>query len=173
MYAAITHGLYAFVGKGDGIMLMAFAAVNGVAVGAHWISDTVLADTIEYEELLTGRRVEGSFTMFSSFIPKIVAVPATVLPLAGLVVAGFVPSDDGEPQSQPDSVKIYLLFMFGIIPMILALFSFWFKYKYPIKTFEEVESIHEEIRKRKQGHPIIRDPLTNTELITLPEFTDE
>jgi len=60
------------------------------------LSDLILADTIEYEELLTGRRAEGSFTMMGTFIPKIVSIPATVIPLVGLVIAGFVPSDDGD-----------------------------------------------------------------------------
>ena len=56
----------------------------------------MLVDIIEYEELTTNRRAEGTFTMFQQFLTKLIGVPATVLPLAGLVIAGFEPSDDGD-----------------------------------------------------------------------------
>ena len=111
-FNAITNMLLAFPGDfwpdrtALVIATVLFAAVNGVPMGAKFLSDNVLGICIDYDELRTGARSEAAFTMFSSFIPKVVAVPASAFPLSILAMVGFrAPQPNGEPELyQPESV---------------------------------------------------------------------
>ena len=61
----------------------------------------ILADIIDYDEFLTGKRNEATFTMFQSFIPKMVAIPSAAIPIAIMNAFGFVQPIDGVIQPQP------------------------------------------------------------------------
>lgn len=43
----------------------------GGAAGASFLTDNILGLVIDYDELRTGTRSEATFTMFASFIPKV------------------------------------------------------------------------------------------------------
>ena len=88
---------------------MILAVVNGLPAGAIFLTDSVVADVIDYDELLTGQRSEGRFTIFQTFLPKIVSVPAQAVPLALLSYFGFVAPVKGVPQEQPTGVKWFIM----------------------------------------------------------------
>ena len=48
------------------------------------------SDVIDYDEFLNKSRSEASFAVFSTLIPKFVAIPASAVPLALINLLGFV-----------------------------------------------------------------------------------
>lgn len=48
------------------------------------------SDVIDYDEFLNKSRSEASFAVFSTLIPKFVAIPASAVPLAIINLLGFV-----------------------------------------------------------------------------------
>lgn len=69
-------------------MTIAITFVNGLPLGGAFLTDSILADVIDYDELLNGTRNEGGFTVFSTFIPKFVSVPAGAIPLSLMAMIG-------------------------------------------------------------------------------------
>ena len=45
-------------------ILAVFSFLNGIPWGGRFLNETMMADIIEYDELITGRRAEAEFTMF-------------------------------------------------------------------------------------------------------------
>merc|ERR1719236_116131 len=88
-----------------GVEYFLFAsAMNGAPLGAKFLADAVLADIIDYDEFLTGSRREATYTMFKSFLPKIMAIPSMAIPISLMNAIGHVPPKNGMIQEQPDSV---------------------------------------------------------------------
>ena len=65
-----TNFFYVFVGEGDIELGLIITFLNGLPLGGKFIADSILADTIDYDEFRSGERREAQFTMFASFIPK-------------------------------------------------------------------------------------------------------
>lgn len=61
---AVTNFILVGVTKGMMPLLVIFIILNGIPLGARFLNETILADIIEYEELITDRRAEAEFTMF-------------------------------------------------------------------------------------------------------------
>lgn len=55
------------------------------ASGAY-MNDAIISDIIDYDELITDSRNEGIYTVFTTFIPKLVSLFAQSLPI--IVLAG-------------------------------------------------------------------------------------
>ncbi|CEM11315.1 unnamed protein product [Vitrella brassicaformis CCMP3155] len=85
---AITNGLFVFCGKGDMALSAVFCLFNGIPLGASFLTTNLRGLIIDYDEVRTGERTEASFCMFASFVPKVVAVPATALPISMLAASG-------------------------------------------------------------------------------------
>lgn len=157
---AVTNGLFVFIGRGDPKMCMGLAVLNGFPSGAQFLTDSVVADVIDYDEFLTGTRSEARFTIFQTFIPKIVSIPAQAIPLALLTAFGFRPPVNGIPDAnQEDQVKIFIQIVFFVLPCGLAILSFLIKSKFPIRTPELAKKIAEGAALHMKGHAA-RDPLT-------------
>jgi len=142
------------------VLTICFAILNGAPIGASFLTDNILGLVIDYDELRTGSRNEATFTMFASFIPKIVSVPASAFPLTLLAVLGFKDPVDGELQTQTDTVRWGIRLMFSVVPTILALTSFALKgLLFPFKDLRRADAeIKAGLALRKLGEPY-RDPL--------------
>lgn len=140
-----------------------FAILNGIPMGAKFLTDNILGLCIDYDELRTGVRNEAAFTMFASFIPKIVSVPASSLPLSVLALIGFrAPLSSGEPDLFQDNGVLWgIRTMFALIPFSLACLSCFLKWKlFPLKDLNQADAqIKAGMLLRKEGKPY-RDPLT-------------
>jgi len=168
--AAVTNGLFVFVGQ-DPKLCILMAVLNGLPNGAMFMNESILADVIDYDEFLTGQRSEGRFTIFQTFIPKVVSIPAQAVPLGLLAAFGFVQPIDGIPQEQPDSVKSFIKVVFFVLPCCLALLSFALKLRYPIKNQEQMNQITEGIALHMKGLPAF-DPISK-KMATPFTFEDE
>ncbi len=47
-----------------------------------FLTPSMQADVIDYDELYTGKRREAQYTAFWSMLPKFVAIPSAAIPLA-------------------------------------------------------------------------------------------
>jgi Na+/melibiose symporter-like transporter len=140
--SAVTTGLFIFGGLGSPIKTVVFSFVNGIPMAASFLNDAIVAQVIDYDaNLQQGERAEARFMLFQSFIPKIISIPASVLPLAILTAIGFVEPVDGLPQPQPRIVTDYIAAVFFGVPTILSLCSFAYKLKFPIRFTEQLDRI--------------------------------
>jgi len=123
------------------ILTIIFAMLNGLPIGASFLTDNILGLVIDYDELRTGVRSEASFTMFASFIPKLVSVPASAFPLTILALIGFKDPEEGQIQEQRTAVKWGVSVMFSVIPTLLALSSFALKATmFPFKDLQKADA---------------------------------
>ena len=86
---AVTTGLLCFVSKGQIYFFIFVVALNGAPLGGKFLTDSILSDIIDYDEFLTGTRTEATYFMFKSFLPKIVQIPASAVPVALLPNFGY------------------------------------------------------------------------------------
>lgn len=161
LVTALTNGLFVLVGEGDPKLTVFLAFLNGIPNGAAFLTDSIVADVIDYDEFLTGTRSEGRFTIFQTFIPKIVSIPSQAIPLALLSMFGFIAPIDGVSQPQPEGVKNFIKFVFFFLPCLLACLSWVIKLRFPIKTTDQVEKISAGIQAHMNGKKAL-DPLSNT-----------
>ena len=79
---AITNFLFVFCGRCSTWATVIVCGLNGLPLGAKFLSDVVLSDVIDYDEMLTGMRHEASFTVFKQLLPGLVSIPAMALPVS-------------------------------------------------------------------------------------------
>jgi Na+/melibiose symporter-like transporter len=153
--------------RGDVWLLIWVAGLNGVPLGASFLSDSILSDIISYDELLTGKRNEATYTMFRSFLPKLCAIPAAVIPVSLLASTGYISPAYGVPQPpcesrggaigadticaagdldclsscQPAATFLYLKYVFALVPLAFAILSFAIKTRFAMKTRKQVNEI--------------------------------
>ena len=121
---------------------------------------------------MNGTRNEGSFTVFSTFLPKVISIPASAIPLAIISAAGFRPTEDGIEQEQTSAVKNTIRVIFVLIPSVATLLSFFFKLQYPLRTEEDVAAVSAGIITHEAGKPAY-DPVTKRDGITILELNEE
>ena len=76
---------------GDIWPLMVLICYAGIGFGAGlFLTPSMQADVIDYDELYTGKRREAQYTAFWSMLPKFVAIPSAAVPIAILASLGYV-----------------------------------------------------------------------------------
>lgn len=142
---SLTNGMtflcYAFVGKGDVYLCVIMSFFNGAPAGARFLADAIMADVIDYDEYLTGKRAEATYTMFKGFLPKIAAIPASALPIALLASVGHVKVQAGQIQEQPQSVRNFIMFNIVWLPSFLSFIGFLLKLQFPLKGNPQTDLI--------------------------------
>ena len=117
------------------IMLMAvFAGFS--AAGGGSIGPSVQSDVIDYDEMRTGQRKEGSYYAAWNFVAK--SALGVVLLMTGfaLQIAGFVPNAE-----QSMDVKLTMILLYAVFPLILCTTG-----AILMGRFKLDEASHEEIR---------------------------
>jgi GPH family glycoside/pentoside/hexuronide:cation symporter len=147
-------GAMFFLGKGDTTALMVLISWAGAAFGAGlFLGPSMQADVIDYDELYTGKRREAQYTAFWSILPKFVAIPSAVVPIAILGELGYVPNAVQSPD-----VILAVKAMFALLPALCAVLSFMIAWRFPI-TEKVHRAILEGVDRHAQGLDAI-DPLT-------------
>jgi hypothetical protein len=142
LLSAATTGLFIFGGVGSPVLTVVFSLVNGIPMAAMFLNDAIVSQVIDYDaNLQGGERAEARFMLFQSFIPKIISIPASVLPLSALAAIGFVSPVNGIPQPQSSLVTNYIQAVFFGVPTILSLCSFWYKLSFPLRFDEQLDRI--------------------------------
>merc|ERR1712232_362366 len=155
---AATNLLFVFVNRDTHIFLFfVVSAINGAPLGAKFLADSILADIIDYDEFLTGMRTEATYFMFKSFLPKIVQIPSSALPIAMLGLFGYRSPEGGRVQDQPESVSIYIRCV-AFISFIVSCVAYLLKRRYPIRD-RHLDDLAASIAMHKDGE-WARDPIS-------------
>jgi GPH family glycoside/pentoside/hexuronide:cation symporter len=120
------------------LYICTFAVTAGLAAGCGGtLSPSIQGDVIDYDEMVTGERKEGSYFAAWNFVYK--GATGVMLLLTGFVLqgAGFVPNEE-----QTMTVKVAMVTLYGLFPLVCyvigaALFS----------RFKLDEAEHAKIRK--------------------------
>ena len=165
----VATNLLLFVpGEGQSYVMVAMAVINGLPVGGSFLVNSILADVIDYDEFLHGGRNEGSFSVFSTLIPKFIAIPAAAIPLALINSIGFKPPVEGVAQPQEANVRTFIRLMFVLLPFLSYLSGLLVKIRFPIKSRASSDQISRGIALHALGHAAT-DPVTGV-LVPCPSL---
>jgi glycoside/pentoside/hexuronide:cation symporter, GPH family len=139
---------------GDIHWLMVLICWAGIGFGAGlFLTPSMQADVIDYDELYTGKRREAQYTAFWSMLPKFVAIPSAAVPIAILASLGYIPNAVQVPR-----VVFAIRAIFALGPATCSALSFLIARRFPI-----TETIHRKILDGialHQGGEAAIDPLT-------------
>jgi GPH family glycoside/pentoside/hexuronide:cation symporter len=126
----------------------------GIGLGAGlFLTPSMQADVIDYDELYTGKRREAQYTAFWSMLPKFVAIPSAAIPIAVLASLGYIPNAVQAPR-----VVFAIRAIFALGPAVCSMLSFLIARRFPI-----TEAIHntilEGIERHERGQAAL-DPMT-------------
>ena len=132
--------------------LLAALAGFGIAT-AYVVPWSMVPDVVEYDELRSGQRREGSYYAFASFFQKL----ATGVALWGMGLAlaatGYItPQPSMPPPVQPQAAVDAIRMFTGPIPAVLLFLAILFAWKYPI-TRESHQATLQELASRESDRP--------------------
>lgn len=147
-------GLMFLLGPGDMKWLYVLISWAGIGFGAGlFLTPSMQADVIDYDELYTGKRREAQYTAFWSMLPKFVAIPSAAIPLAILASLGYIPN-----AIQSHSVVLAIRAIFALTPATCSILSFLIARKFPISQTVH-SAILDGIAAHARGENVV-DPLT-------------
>jgi len=130
--------------------LLAALAGSGIAT-AYVIPWSMIPDIIEYDEVHTGQRREGSYYAFASFFQKLATGIAIWAMGVALALTGYTTPTAGAPlpQQPPPAVTAIRTFM-SPVPMVLLILAILFAWRYPISR-EQHKALRAELASRQSG----------------------
>lgn len=97
---ALAFGSTVFVGEGDVVLISGIMLVAGLFAGSGGaLSQSVLADIMDFDEYATGERKEGAYSASAGFAFKAAAGCTVALTGFALQASGFEPNQDQAPQA--------------------------------------------------------------------------
>jgi len=154
-FLGITGGGAMFLlGPGDTWWLLVLICWAGIGFGAGlFLTPSMQADVIDYDELYTGKRREAQYTAFWSMLPKFVAIPSAAVPIAILASLGYISNAIQAPR-----VVFAIRAIFALGPATCSMLSFLIARRFPI-TEKIHNKILEGIELHARGEAAV-DPLT-------------
>jgi len=146
--------LLAISGLGPEQVAVAYlmAALAGAGIACSYVLPwSMIPDVVEYDQLSTGERREGSYYAFASFFQKLAAGIAIWAMGQALAFANYINPTAAVPLpiQPPEAVQAIRLFM-GPIPALLLVGAVLFAWRYPL-TRERHERICAEIAEKDTG----------------------
>jgi GPH family glycoside/pentoside/hexuronide:cation symporter len=125
------------------------AAISGSGIAtAYVIPWSMVPDVVEYDQLQTGQRREGSYYAFASFFQKLGTGIVVWAMGQTLYRAGYVTPTQAVPAPQQPAQAVQAIRWFmGPIPAVLLILSVVFAWFYPI-TREVHASMREQLAAR-------------------------
>ncbi|HYK66217.1 MAG TPA: MFS transporter [Patescibacteria group bacterium] len=140
--------------QGDILGLMVLICWAGIGFGAGlFLTPSMQADVIDYDEFYTGKRREAQYTAFWSMLPKFIAIPSAAIPIAILASLGYIPN-----AVQPPAVVFAIRAIFALTPATCSALSFLIARRFPI-TQATHNAILDGIAAHVRGEAAL-DPLT-------------
>jgi GPH family glycoside/pentoside/hexuronide:cation symporter len=112
----------------------ALAALAGSGIATAYVLPwSMVPDIIEYDEVRSGNRREGSYYAFTSFFQKLATGAALWVMLQVLALTGYVKPPTGGPLPvQPPQAVQAIRFFMGPVPVVLLVLAMIFAWRYPI-----------------------------------------
>ena len=108
-----------WLAEGTVALFSVILIVGGISFGNYLaLPPSMVADVIDYDEVSTGRRREGSYFAVWAFVTKLGAAVTGFVALQVLEYVGYVPG-----VAQTETVKLWLIGMFSWFPALLYLLS--------------------------------------------------
>jgi GPH family glycoside/pentoside/hexuronide:cation symporter len=128
--------------------LLAALAGFGIAT-AYVVPWSMVPDVVEYDEVRSGQRREGSYYAFASFFQKLATGAALWGMGQALALTGYItplPSAPlpAQPQAAVNAIRIFM----GPVPAVLLFLAVLFAWKYPI-TRESHQATLQELAERE------------------------
>jgi GPH family glycoside/pentoside/hexuronide:cation symporter len=131
-------------------VIYALAALAGIGVGAMDVLPwSIIPDAIEYDELKSGKRHEGTFYSMVTLIGKIDGSIAVPLMLLVMGWSGFQPN----AVVQPASAILAIRLMTGVAPAIFLVLGIVFALFYPLTRSRHAD-LRRKIAERKANEPV-------------------
>jgi GPH family glycoside/pentoside/hexuronide:cation symporter len=133
------------------MIIYVLAALAGIGVGAMDVLPwSIIPDAIEYDELKSGKRHEGTFYSMVTLIGKIDGSIAVPLMLLVMGWSGFQPNAAVQPASAILSIRL----MTGVAPAIFLVLGIVFALFYPLTRARHTD-IRRKIAERKANEPVV------------------
>jgi GPH family glycoside/pentoside/hexuronide:cation symporter len=125
--------------------VMAMAALAGIGLGAiHVLTWAMIPDAVEWDELATGERHEGTFYSLVTLMRKVAS--SIVIPVSLLILghSGYIPNAARQPESAVTAIRVLV----GPAPSILLIGGILFASFYPLSR-QRHQEVRQEIAERK------------------------
>ena len=143
----VATGAIFFLQPGLVILLFIVFAIAGAGYGALMILPiSILADIVDYDELKTGERREGTYFGAWAFLQKVTVAGAAALVGATLTRIGLVPD-----QEQSPATIAGMRILMALVPAALLLVSSFVLLPFPF-TREVHQKVQETLRQRAANH---------------------
>ncbi len=125
------------------------AALSGVGIATAYVLPwAMVPDIIEYDQLQTGQRREGSYYAFASFFQKLATGVAIWAMGQALARTGYITPQSGGPLPlQPAQAVLAIRLFAGPVPALLLVAGILFAWRYPI-TRERHRALRDELAAR-------------------------
>ena len=115
------------------LLIVLRAIVIGIAGGGTFLlSQAMLPDALEYDQLKTGLDRKGAFTGFYVLIDKLAGALGVAFVGFFLAIQGYVESTDAIDVAQPDSAKTALYICIALIPFLMQFLSIFLISRYTL-----------------------------------------
>jgi GPH family glycoside/pentoside/hexuronide:cation symporter len=128
--------------------LLAALAGSGIAT-AYVIPWSMVPDIIEYDQISTGQRREGSYYAFASFFQKLATGAAIWAMGQALAITHYITPTPGAPfPEQPAGTVMTIRVFMGPVPVVLLVLAILFAWRYPISR-ERHRALRDELAARE------------------------
>ena len=141
-WAVVLMGIFAI--RADQLGLGYFlAGLSGFGIAtAYVVPWSMIPDVVEYDQLRSGQRREGSLYAFASFFQKLATGAALWMMGQAFALTGYItPGTDGPLPSQPADAIQAIRFFVGPVPVILLILAVLFAWRYPISRENHQETL--------------------------------
>ena len=116
------------------VLAYVLAALAGLGIAtAYVVPWSMVPDVVEYDEIRSGQRREGSYYAFASFFQKLATAAALWGMGQALAFTGYItPSRSGLLPVQPESAVAAIRVFIGPVPAVLLFLAVLFAWKYSI-----------------------------------------
>jgi len=131
------------------VLAYILAALAGFGIAtAYVVPWSMVPDVVEYDEVRSGQRREGSYYAFASFFQKLATAAALWGMGQALAFTGYItPPLSGPLPVQPQEAVTAIRIFIGPIPALLLFMAVLFAWKYPI-TRESHQATLQELAER-------------------------
>lgn len=131
-------------------MLILCVVVGFFTSNAHVIPEAMFPDVIDWAELKTNQRREGTYYGAINFIRKMATAVASFIALQVLGWTGYTaPNGDSTVFTQPESALSAIRFLTGPLIIVFLLVALWFTIRYPL-TRDRQHQIRRSLERRQR-----------------------